>query len=42
LMRDSFCCYLSATFPSMTVIPPRFSPVVGAYLLGRIQLGLDN
>ncbi len=42
LMRDSFCCYLSAKFPSITIIPPRFSPVVGAYLLGRIQLGLDN
>lgn len=42
LMRDSFCRYLSARFPSAAIVPPRFSPVVGAYLLGRTKLGLEN
>ncbi|HTH37339.1 MAG TPA: BadF/BadG/BcrA/BcrD ATPase family protein [Pyrinomonadaceae bacterium] len=42
LMRDSFCGYLSAKFPSVAITRPRFSPVVGAYLLGRSGIGLDN
>ena len=42
LMRDSFCKYLSVKFPSVAVVPPRFSPVVGAYLLGRMKMGLEN
>ena len=42
LMRDSFCKYLGSQLPSVTVIAPRFSPVIGAYLLGRAKLGLDN
>lgn len=42
MMRDSFCGYLSARFPSVAIVPPRFSPVVGAYLLGRTKLGLNN
>ena len=42
LMRDSFCQHLLAEFPSVTIVPPRFSPVVGAYLLGRTKLDLDN
>ncbi len=42
LMRDSFCKYLASRLPSVTVVAPQFSPVVGAYLLGRAKLGLDN
>ena len=42
LMLDSFCGYLSARFPSVSIVPPRYSPVAGAYLLGRKQLGLEN
>jgi N-acetylglucosamine kinase len=42
LMRDSFCKYLATQLPSATVVAPQFSPVVGAYLLGRAKLGLDN
>lgn len=42
LMRDSFCAYFSAKVPSVTIVQPRFSPVMGAYLLARTALGLDN
>jgi glucosamine kinase len=42
LMRDSFCSYLRARFPAVNIVPPRHSPVVGAYLLGRKKLGLEN
>jgi len=42
LMRDSFCKYLASEIPAVTVVAPQFSPVVGAYLLGRAKLGLDN
>lgn len=42
LMRDSFCGYLSVKFPTVNITPPTFSPVVGAYLLGRIRMGLEN
>jgi N-acetylglucosamine kinase-like BadF-type ATPase len=42
LMRDSFCKYLASQLPSVTVVAPQFSPVVGAYLLGRTKLGLHN
>lgn len=42
LMRDSFCGYVSTKFASVSVVSPRFSPVAGAYLLGRKRLGLDN
>ena len=40
-MRESFCRALTAAFPAVSVIPPRFPPVIGAYLLGRNELGLD-
>lgn len=41
-MRESFCRELSDASPAASIIPPRFPPVVGAYLLGRTELGLNN
>ena len=42
LMRESFCRALTDTFPAASVIPPRFSPVIGAYLLGLTALGIES
>ena len=41
-IRESFCRELSDASPAASIIAPRFSPVVGAYLLGRTELGLSN
>jgi N-acetylglucosamine kinase-like BadF-type ATPase len=42
IMRESFVKKLVDHCPGALIIPPRFSPVVGAYLLGRTSLGLAN
>ena len=39
LVRESFIAHLKRHFPESSVVPPRFEPVVGAYLLGREALG---
>lgn len=41
-MRESFCGSLYDKFPDASVIPPRFPPVIGAYLLSRTAFGLAN
>ena len=41
-MRESFYRSLADKFPDASVHPPRFPPVIGAYLLGRTALGLAN
>jgi N-acetylglucosamine kinase-like BadF-type ATPase len=38
LVRERFADALKEFFPKVTIIPPRFEPVVGAYLLGRQAL----
>ena len=40
LVRESFCSALSRAFSRVEIVRPRFSPVVGAYLLGRSTLGI--
>jgi len=35
LVRESFGDALREIFPNVAIIPPRFEPVIGAYLLGR-------
>ena len=42
VMRESFCRALAEILPTASVTPPRFPPVIGAYLLGRTELGLDG
>lgn len=34
LVRESFAKALRVCFPNIVVVPPRFEPVIGAYLLG--------
>lgn len=34
LVRESFGEALRGCFPNITIVPPRFEPVIGAYLLG--------
>ncbi|HEY8186745.1 MAG TPA: BadF/BadG/BcrA/BcrD ATPase family protein [Pyrinomonadaceae bacterium] len=41
LLRDRFVERLGRTAPNCKVVPPRFEPVIGAYLLGRKALGLE-
>jgi N-acetylglucosamine kinase-like BadF-type ATPase len=41
LLRDRFVEALRRQVPKCKVLPPRFEPVMGAYLLGRIALGWD-
>ena len=42
VVRKSFCSSLSQEFPRVEIATPRFSPVVGAYLLGRAADGLAS
>ena len=39
LVRESFDNALRACFPNIVVVPPRFEPVIGAYLLGCEAVG---
>lgn len=39
LVRESFIAHLERHFREASVVPPRFEPVIGAYLLGREALG---
>ncbi len=41
-MRESFQSSLAGEYSAASVRPPRFPPVIGAYLLGRAALGLTN
>jgi N-acetylglucosamine kinase-like BadF-type ATPase len=38
LVRERFAGSLKNMFPNIAIIPPRFEPVIGAYLLGRQAL----
>ena len=42
VVRENFSRALSAEFTGVRIMAPRFSPVVGAYLLGRAAIGLPN
>jgi N-acetylglucosamine kinase len=41
LLRERFVETLKRKVPKCNVLPPRFEPVVGAYLLGRTAVGWD-
>jgi N-acetylglucosamine kinase-like BadF-type ATPase len=42
LVRDRFCESLGERLQGVSVLPPLFEPVVGAYLLGRAEVGWPN
>ena len=41
-MQQSFHALLTDLFPKVSITPPRFPPVIGAYVLGRKMMGLPN
>lgn len=40
-VRERFCSILGAAFPGVSIVPPRFDPVYGAYLVGCKSLGWE-
>jgi N-acetylglucosamine kinase len=40
-IRERFCSTLLAAFPGLSIVPPRFDPVFGAYLVGCKSLGWE-
>jgi N-acetylglucosamine kinase-like BadF-type ATPase len=40
-VRERFCSTLGAAFPRVSIVPPRFDPVHGAYLIGCKSLGWE-
>lgn len=42
LVRESFIAGLARCEPQAEIVPPRYAPVIGAYLLGRASLGLKT
>jgi N-acetylglucosamine kinase-like BadF-type ATPase len=40
-VRERFCSTLGAAFPGVSIVPPRFDPVHGAYLIGCKSLGWE-
>jgi N-acetylglucosamine kinase len=42
LVRESFVENLMQREPQAEILPPKYSPVIGAYLLGRASLGLQT
>lgn len=40
-VRERFCSTLGAAFPEVSIVPPRFDPVHGAYLIGCKSLGWE-
>lgn len=42
LVRESFTARLARCEPQAEIVPPKYAPVIGAYLLGRASLGLAS
>ncbi len=42
LVRESFIKGLTQREPQAEIVPPKYTPVIGAYLLGRASLGLQT
>jgi hypothetical protein len=42
LVRGRFGEALRGRLPRASILPPRFEPVIGAYLLGRAAAGWPN
>jgi N-acetylglucosamine kinase len=40
-VRERFCSTLEAVYPGVSIVPPRFDPVYGAYLIGCKSLGWE-
>jgi N-acetylglucosamine kinase-like BadF-type ATPase len=39
LVRERFCDSLKRNFPATTIIPPRYKPVIGAFIIGCQSVG---